>query len=80
MPLYEYICPDGHHTTRLCRYEDSYAPVVCQCGKEAARLFPLTHVETDGIYSYAPNVGTEADFERRHEAIKAGKKVIKREA
>jgi hypothetical protein len=31
------------------------------------------HRQPDGIYSYAPNIGTEADYERRTANAKAGR-------
>jgi hypothetical protein len=35
------------------------------------RLPPMPHVPVDGIYSYAPNIGTAAEHERKNEVIRA---------
>ena len=65
MPLYEYRCGSGHVREELRAYEDRDADLVCQCGKRAARVPSAHHSQPDGIYSYAPNIGTAADFERK---------------
>lgn len=79
MPLYDYKCGEGHLTTEFRSYENRKRGPKCKrCGAKTQYQFPMSHVEPDGIYSYAPNIGTEADFERRREAIKEGQKVIKR--
>jgi hypothetical protein len=41
--------------------------------------FPMTHRQPDGIYSYAPNIGSADDHERRHEALKSGQRIIDRQ-
>lgn len=70
MPLYEFRCIDGHTTEHIRSYGTRDDPVLCKCGKPTERLFPKPHVEPDGIYSYAPNIGSKEDFERRTEAAK----------
>lgn len=40
MPLYEYACPDGHHTDHFIRAADRNEPQPCRaCGQEAKRVF-----------------------------------------
>ena len=81
MPIYEYRCSNEHLSSKICSHAASYEPHVCpRCGEIAERQFPMSHVEPDGIYSYAPNIGTEQDYERRRTAIREGQRVIKREA
>jgi hypothetical protein len=49
-------------------------PLRCEkCGKAAELSMSLTHCPIDGVYSYAPNTGDPAVFERRHEMLKARK-------
>jgi putative FmdB family regulatory protein len=78
-PLYEYECPDGHRHTLLRKYEKrDLIPECPKCTAPTRRIFTAHYRQPDGIYSYAPNVGDPNDFDRRHEAIKAGEKTIKR--
>lgn len=70
-PLYQYHCATcGHTETRLRRFEQRFDPLACKCGVEMTWLFPLPHVPPDGIYSYAPNIGTADAFERKEAKIK----------
>ena len=75
MPKYEWRCPAGHAKDFIVKYADRDNPRTCECGAEMMRLFPLTHTMPDGMYSYAPNLGSAHDFERKREAIKDGVKV-----
>ena len=54
-------------------------PKSCKCGEPMTRLVSLPHCSPDGIYSYAPNVGSEADFERRRAALRDGVKSYKKD-
>lgn len=69
MPLYEYRCPDCDRIDeRLRRYEDRDSKANCPtCGGRAERIISAHHRQPDGIYSYAPNLGNPADFERKWE-------------
>lgn len=81
MPIYEFRCEDGHVTERLRTYDTRTEPSICRhCAKHAERIeISRTHVEPDGIYSYAPNIGTASRFERQQHAIKNNIKIIPRE-
>lgn len=76
MPIYEYVCPNSHKVERLRRYEFRDDAVTCHCGASCTRTVSAPHCVPDGMYSYAPNIGSAAAFERRQEAIRSGKKVI----
>jgi hypothetical protein len=76
MPLYEYQCDTGHATERIVSYERRDEPYTCRCGLATHRLFPLVHAMPDGMYSYAPNVGSEEAFSRRLDAMRSGVKVM----
>lgn len=53
--------------------------VTCpQCGVLMGRVLSRPHIVPDGVYSYAPNVGDPARFERQRQAMKDGVKVIPR--
>lgn len=81
MPIYEYRCDCGATEEQIRPYRARDDVATCSaCGLEMKRLPPLVHCSPDGVYSYAPNVGDPDAFERRREAIKTGKKVIKAEA
>ena len=81
MPTYEYQCPNGHHVERVRPMAFSAEPVTCgECGQDAARIISAPHVPPDGIYSYSPNLGSAAQFERRLDAQQRGVKVYKKEA
>ena len=70
-PIYEYRCGSGHTHTRIRRYDDRDDLAHCVvCGEPTERLFPLPHVPPDGIYSYAPNIGSADAFERKEAKIK----------
>ena len=67
MPLFDYRCPHGHVTTKLRRADTSRRPIRCpDCGLSAPRLFPMPHIEVDGIYSHTPNLGDARRFEQRY--------------
>lgn len=75
-PIYEYRCPSGCVTELFRPISERTTPTVCACGQKAELSVSLTAKRTDGIYSYAPNVGSEQKFERHREAIREGRKVI----
>ena len=82
MPLYEYKCPNGHIHDRLRKIDERDHPARClQCDTPAQPIISAPHVMPDGTYSYAPNVGSMDDFDRKrakiekmNEAKKDGKK------
>jgi len=70
-PLYDYRCPAcGQTVTRFRKFEDRFDPMICACGVEMTWMFPVPHIEPDGIYSYAPNIGTAESWERKQSKIK----------
>lgn len=72
MPIYEYTCNQGHRCDRLRKYHQRNNGVWCgECGRRMKRVPSLPHCAPDGVYSYAPNIGSPEAFERRQEAIKA---------
>lgn len=79
MPLYEYHCINGHRREEIRRAEESEAITVCECGALMTRDFPLPHCPPDGVYSYAPNIGDPAAFERRQQAMRDGVPLYKKE-
>lgn len=75
--IIEYACPAGHVTEKLRKYADRDVDVVCHCGHSAKRIeISQPHCLPDGVYSYAPNIGSERQFERRQQALRDGIKVI----
>lgn len=78
MPLYDFICPNGHALERIVRYALADAQT-CHCGAKLQRLMHKPHCSPDGIYSYAPNIGSEERFERKRTAIREGQKLVKKE-
>jgi hypothetical protein len=80
MPLYEWTCADGHLVERMRRYGDRDLPETCHCGKPSTRVeISKVHCSPDGIYSYAPNLGSEQAFERKRSAIRNGERIYKKE-
>lgn len=76
MPSYDYRCVEGHITGGIRKIDNRHDSPPCQtCGEPTLLIISRTHCPPDGIYSYAPNVGSEWDFERKRSAIKAGRKV-----
>lgn len=72
MPLYQYRCGEGHEVERLRKYEDRDAPEICEeCGSAMRRIFSAHHQAPDGIYSYAPNIGSAEAFERKQAEMEA---------
>lgn len=70
MPLYEYRCEAGHVTEQLRRYGARNRAAVCEeCGQEARRIPSAHHQAVDGIYSYAPNVGTLSRHEELNDRV-----------
>jgi putative FmdB family regulatory protein len=66
MPLYEYKCADGHTHQRLRKMAERDEPCTClECDLPAEPIISAPHVPPDGVYSYAPNIGTAKDFERK---------------
>lgn len=80
MPIFDYRCPNGHTRERLVSFEQRDVPVACHCGATLERQPHTPHCLPDGMYSYAPNQGSEAAFSRRLDAIKNGERIIKKEA
>lgn len=81
MALFEYQCPAQHVTEAVrsfARRDES--PTCPHCQQATVRIeISRNHVPPDGVYSYAPNLGSEAAFERRLHAIKNGEKLIKKD-
>lgn len=68
MPIYEYVCPAGHRSEELRKYEERDTPLECfECERPDVmmrRHFSAHHKQPDGMYSYAPNIGDPAKFDR----------------
>jgi len=78
--IIEYECPEGHVVERLRKYDQRDEPVTCRCGLASKRIeISQPHCVPDGMYSYAPNIGSERQFERRQQALRDGVKIIKKE-
>ena len=76
-PIYEYRCGEGHITETIRRVEDRDDELVCdRCQTAAVRIQSLPAKRTDGIYSYAPNIGSAQKFERHRDAVKRGDRLI----
>ncbi len=71
MPLFEYACPDCLTVAeRIRKTEERDDPATClKCGGQMPRVFSAAHIEPDGVYSYAPNEGSEEKFVRWNEKI-----------
>ncbi len=68
MPLYLYVCPYGHRHETLRRYESRLDSSPCPtCGAPADYVISAHHAVPDGVYSYAPNLGSASNYERKHE-------------
>lgn len=68
-PLYDYACGCGLQVTRLRKWQNRLDPVTCECGETMEPLFPVPHLMPDGVYSYAPNLGTREAFDRKQAKI-----------
>ena len=74
MAIYEYQCPEGHTHELVRKYAERTDPATCpECGGSTEVLFSAHHRQPDGIYSYAPNEGSEEKFVRWNDKIKADK-------
>ena len=70
MPLYEYRDESGHEITKLRKFEERDEPLFCEeCGQSMLRFMSVPHLQPDGVYSYAPNVGSADEFERKRTKI-----------
>lgn len=78
MPLYEYECANHHRTERVRKIAERHDPLACACGEAMTLTISRPHVEPDGVYSYAPNIGDPDRFERQRHAIREGIKTIPR--
>lgn len=80
MAIYEYLCPEGHRRERVRRFVAKDAPCDClECPLPMTRVeVSLPHCLPDGMYSYAPNLGSEKDFARRIDAVRDGQTLIKK--
>ena len=77
MPIYEYICPHGCTREMLRRFDERDSLPICPVHGEDMEWKPsIPAKRTDGIYSYAPNIGSEQAFERKREALREGQRVI----
>jgi putative FmdB family regulatory protein len=74
-PIYEYRCPCGHVVERLRPMSDRHLPELCpQCAGAALLIISATHAPPDGVYSYAPNIGSPDAHDRKQEIIRAREK------
>ena len=65
MPIYEYACACGQRREELRALAERCLPLMCHaCGASMALTPSLPAKRTDGIYSYAPNIGDPDKFER----------------
>jgi putative FmdB family regulatory protein len=78
MPIYEFACAEGHVSDLIRHYDRRNDPVAClTCGAATTRReVSASHVPPDGMYSYAPNLGSAEQFEQRRVAQREGKRVI----
>lgn len=77
MAIYEYQCSTGHISERIRKYEQRDDTVLCDtCQGPTTRIVSLPHCPPDGVYSYAPNIGSANAFEKRRQAMKDGVKVM----
>ena len=76
MPLYEYACPTCRKVeAKLRGYGARHDVVECaECKQPMPLIISGAHIVPDGVYSYAPNIGSADAFERRQLAIHARKK------
>ncbi len=53
MPIYEYLCPDGHRFDVVQRFSDEPVTVCEVCGKPVQRVLhaPAVHYKGKGFYS-----------------------------
>ena len=66
MPLYEYKCPNGHIHERLRKIAERDEPCTCLlCDEQASPIISAPHLQPDGVYSYAENVGSMEAFDRK---------------
>jgi putative FmdB family regulatory protein len=70
-PIYEYRCGQNHRLEVIRKYDARDELTVCdECGHPMYRIPSAHHRQPDGLYSYAPNVGSPDAFEQRAEAIR----------
>lgn len=75
MPFYDWQCPDCALTREVfSRVADRNAETRCTCGHLMHRTIAAPHVPVDGVYSYAPNAGSLAHFERNEPVLRTGQK------
>jgi len=68
--IYEYECRHGHRREELRKIADRDARADCQtCLEPMTRVMSVPAKRTDGIYSYAPNIGDPNTHERRNAGI-----------
>ena len=78
--IYEYKCPNSHGAEKLRKIANRNDPLSCpECGEPMFLIISRTHRQPDGIYSFAPNVGSPDAFDRRWENMKAGKRIMDKE-
>ena len=49
MPLYDFLCAEGHQFERLVKLADFEAPQACDCGCDARRLVSAPRIRSDYI-------------------------------
>jgi putative FmdB family regulatory protein len=65
MPIYEYLCTDGHRVELVQRFSDESLTACEVCGKPAQRVLhaPAVHFKGKGFYAtdYGKRKGTNGD-------------------
>ena len=71
MPIYTYACARGHRMEQFRKMRQRNHRFQCPtCHLETWLIMSPAHIEPDGLYSYAPNIGSPEAFERRQAAIR----------
>lgn len=65
MPIYEYLCPQGHVTESWAKVADRHNPATCHCGEEAKFKISCPMVACDGTDPGFPDAYDK--WARQHE-------------
>lgn len=68
--IYQYSDKNGHIAERFRKMDNRHDPLDCsECGEPMHLIISRPHVPPDGVYSYAPNIGSADAFERKRSTI-----------
>lgn len=67
MPMYDFLCENGHKFERLVKLKDFSVVQICSCQSPAKRLISAPRIQVESVGYNCPITGTWIGSKRQHE-------------